>query len=159
MLGVYLVKRMSAETFADVVKSSPRRIREMLFARLGIKAKKKGIGLKVGAKQAERTQKLHDRLRQSGSQNEDELCIELVRNWLYTQRPLLKSTLDHLGVANDDGLIEEETNFFEELEEEKVKDLVAHLQGASFTDEHIEVYLRFMKVPHLDGLFGTLEAA
>lgn len=147
---IALVAGLSDETFQDVITASPRRIRETLFGRLGIKAKKKTVGVKVHGKLEERTKKLHARLKEGSSKQEDDLCEELLRNWLYTQRPLLKATLDHLGVANDNGLIEEEPTFFQELEAEKVQELVDALKKQGFADEHIWVYLRFVKTPHLD---------
>lgn len=145
-----LVGALSEETFQDVIAASPRRIRETLFGRLGIKAKKKTVGVRVHGKLEERTRKLHARLKEGTSKQEDDLCEELLRNWLYTQRPLLKATLDHLGVPNDNGLIEEEPTFFQELEAAKVQELVDALRQQGFADEHIWVYLRFVKTPHLD---------
>lgn len=146
---INLVTQMSESRFAEVVDAAPRRIRETLFGRLGIKAKK-SIGLKLRGKREERTRKLHVRLKDGSTKAENDLCEELLRNWLYTQRPLLKDTLDYLEVANDDGLIEEEPTFFQELEEDKVKALVDHLKGKDHEDEAIYLYLGFMAVPHLD---------
>ena len=87
----------------------------------------------------ERTKKLHERLKAAQTQQEDKLCEELVRNWLYTKRPLLKSTLDHLGVKNDNGLVEEEPTFFKELTVEKVTELVNLLKKEGHPDEHIRI--------------------
>ncbi len=146
-----LVAKMSDDTFAEMVQASPRKIRETLFQRLGIKAKKT-IGLKVHAKAEERTKKLQEKLRAARSDQENRLCEELVRNFLYTKRPLLKATLDHLGVKNDNGLVDEEPTFFQELTPDKLKGLVDHLRGRDFPLEHILTYLRFVKAPHLDTL-------
>lgn len=146
-----LVAKMSDETFTEMVQASPRKIRETLFQRLGIKAKKT-IGLKVHAKAEERTKKLQEKLRSASSEQENRLCEELVRNFLYTKRPLLKATLDHLGVKNDNGLVDEEPTFFQELSPEKVQAMVDHLRGQGYPLEHILTYLRFVKTPHLDGL-------
>jgi hypothetical protein len=149
MLFIDLVAKMSDETFSELVAASPRKIRETLFQRLGIKAKKT-IGLKVHGKLEDRTKKLHEKLRGASSDQENRLCEELVRNWLYTKRPLLKATLDHLNVKNENGLLEEEPTFFQELTAEKVKDLVTHLKGQGFSAEHIALYLHFVKTPHVD---------
>lgn len=146
-----LVAKMTDDTFAEMVQSSPRKIRETLFQRLGIKAKKT-IGLKVHAKAEERTKKLQEKLKTATSEQENRLCEELVRNFLYTKRPLLKATLDHLGIKNDNGLVDEEPTFFQELSAEKVKALVDHLRGQGFPVEHIVTYLRFVKTPHLDAV-------
>jgi hypothetical protein len=149
MKFIALVAKLSEDSFADLVQSSPRKIRETLFQRLGIKAKKT-IGLKVHAKTEERTKKLHERLKTSTTENENRLCEELVRNWLYTKRDLLKGTLDYLGVKNDNGLVDEEPTFFTEMSAEKVKELVEHLKGKGFHPEHIYAYLAFVDTPHLD---------
>ena len=151
MQFIELVAKMSDDTFGEMVQASPRKIRETLFQRLGIKAKKT-IGLKVHAKAEERTKKLQEKLRTASSDQENRLCEELVRNFLYTKRPLLKATLDHLGIKNDNGLVDEEPTFFQELTAEKVKDLVEHLRGQGFATDHILTYLRFVKAPHLDGV-------
>jgi hypothetical protein len=149
MQFIGLVNKMSAHTFAELVAASPRKIRETLFQRLGIKAKKT-IGLKIHGKLEERTKKLHEKLKAADSDHENRLCEELVRNWLYTKRPLLKATLDHLGVKNDNGLIDEEPTFFQELSAEKVKTLVGDLVGQGYQAEHIALYLHFVKTPHVD---------
>lgn len=144
-----LVNKMSADTFAELVAASPRKIRETLFQRLGIKAKKT-IGLKIHGKIEDRTKKLREKLRAADSENEDRLCEELVRNWLYTKRPLLKATLDHLGIKNDNGLVDEEPTFFQQLTADKVRELVTDLTGQGYQAEHIAVYLHFVKTPHVD---------
>ena len=92
MQFVSMVAGMTEDTFAEVISSSPRKIRETLFARLNIKAKKQ-IGLKVHGKLEERTKKLHERLKGANTEQENKLCEELMRNWLFTKRPLLKLPL------------------------------------------------------------------
>ena len=149
-----LVSEMGGDTFQEIITSSPRKIRETLFGRMGIKAKKKKVGIRVHGRLEDRAKKLHVRLKDGTTDQENELCGELLRNWLFTQRPLLKATLDHLGVANDNGLIEEDPEFFKELEEDKVKDLVKHLRAGEFTDESIKVYLTFVETPFLDKVFA-----
>lgn len=145
---IVIVAHMSEETFAEVIQASPRKIRETLFARLGIKAKKT-IGLKVHGKLEERTKKLHERLKQAQTKQEDDLCQELVRNWLYTKRPMLKAVLDFLEVKNDNGLVDEEPTFFQELPPERVRAIFAALKD-QFPTEHLAIYLRFVKTPHVD---------
>ena len=120
MEWIAIVNKMSDETFGEVVAASPRKIRETLFQRLGIKAKK-SIGLKVHGKLEDRTRKLHEKLREASTDQENKLCEELVRNWLYTKRPLLKATLDYLNIKNDNGLVDEEPTFFQELTADKVE--------------------------------------
>ena len=150
MDSVEIIRVMSEETFADVVNTSPRKVRETLYARMGIKGKKKKVGLRVHAKAQDRANKLLERLKNADSDKELELCTELLRNWLYHQRPMLKATLDFLEIPNDNGLTEQEIDFFESLQEEQVKNLVAHLTENGFAPEHVSTYLRFVSVPHLD---------
>ena len=145
MKFIGLVNGMSDDTFSDMVTAAPRKTRETLFTRLNIKAKKQ-IGLKVHGKLEERTKKLHEKLKTAGSTEFDKLCEELLRNWLFTQRPLLKATLDHLGVKNENGLVDEEPTFFTEMDAEKAKALVAFLKK-DFPLEHVHLYLAFMGVP------------
>ena len=155
MDSVQIIREMSQETFQDVVQTSPRKVRETLYARMGIKGKKKKVGLRVHAKAQDRANQLFDRLQNADSDKEVELCSELVRNWLYHQRPMLKSALDFLEVPNDNGLTEQETDFFENLEKEKVSALVQHLKDNGFAEDHIGTYLKFVDVPHLqDSLSG-----
>jgi hypothetical protein len=151
MDSVEIIRVMSEETFADVVNTSPRKVRETLYARMGIKGKKKKVGLRVHAKAQDRANKLLERLKNADSDKELELCTELLRNWLYHQRPMLKATLDFLDIPNDNGLTEQDTDFFESLQEEQVKNLVSHLTGNGFALEHVSTYLHFVSVPHLDG--------
>ncbi len=158
MQFIQLVAKMSDETFAELIAASPRKVRETLFQRLGIKAKKT-IGLKVHAKLEDRTKKLHEKLKTADSDQENRLCEELVRNWLYTKRPLLKATLDYLNVKNDNGLVDEEPTFFQELTADKVKELVTHLKGQGYQAEHIALYLHFVKTPHVDDVVKQAEAA
>jgi hypothetical protein len=154
MQFIQLVGKMSETTFNEVVAAAPRKTRETLFQRLGIKAKKQ-IGLKVHAKTEERTKKLHEKLKsaetkEGGGEQENRLCEELLRNWLYTKRPLLKATLDYLNIKNDNGLVDEEPTFFQELTADKVKELVTHLMKDGYPAEHIALYLHFVKTPHVD---------
>jgi hypothetical protein len=145
MQFVSLVGGLTEETFGEVIAASPRKIRETLFTRLNIKAKKT-ITLKLQNKLEDRTKKLHERLKSAQSANEDKLCEELILNWLYTKRPLLKATLDHLGVKNDNGLVDDEPTFFKELSKDKSKALIDALRDA-YPPEHIRLYLAFMGVP------------
>ncbi|MCP4498379.1 MAG: hypothetical protein GY822_00225 [Deltaproteobacteria bacterium] len=146
---IALVTKVSEDKFIEVVSSAPRKIRETLFGRLGIKAKKR-VGLKLHGKLEDRSRQLHARLKEGKSSEENDLCEELLRNWLFTKRPLLKATLDYLEVKNDDGLVDEEPAFFQELAEEKVAAMIEYLKGEGFAGEEIYVYLAFMSVPHLD---------
>lgn len=144
-----IVKTISFETFSDVIAVSPRKVRESLYAHYGVKAKGRSILSSIKEKKETRVRHLQSLLQEVKLPKEQEFLKELFRNWLFHQRPLLKSTLDFLGVANDDGLVEVETDFFKELSDKKVDELVKHLQ-AQFPRDAIVIYLHFMEVPHLE---------
>ncbi|MFY7819555.1 MAG: hypothetical protein ACOVP3_01775 [Rhodoluna sp.] len=156
---IALTVGLTETTFHEVVAAAPRKIREVLFARLNIKAKKKTLGvgsLNVHAKLEDRSRKLHERLKEARTVEENKLCEELLRSWLYTKRPLLKAALDFLNIKNDDGLVEEEPVFFQKLDEAKTRELIAHLTP-NFPLEQIEVYLTFVKVPNIGTIVASLK--
>jgi hypothetical protein len=144
-----IIKTISFETFSDVIAVSPRKVRESLFSHYGIKAKGRSILSSVKEKKETRIKHLQTVLRDVKLPKEQEFLKELFRNWLFRQRPLLKTTLDFLDVPNDEGLVEIETDFFKELSEKKVEELIKHLDG-KFSRDAILIYLNFMEVPHLD---------
>ncbi len=145
---VAITAQMTEPTFFDVVQKSPRKVREVLFSQLGVKAKKKGSGIHIQENREDRVRKLHQKLSSMHSKKESEVCRELIRNWLYTKRPMLKSALDFLGIPNDAGLVDQETDFFSNLSKDRVQELVTHLKK-DFDAEHVSVYLQFMEVPHI----------
>lgn len=144
-----LVKNISLETFSGVITVSPRKVRESLYSHYGVKAKSRMSLLSVKEKTDAKVKQLYTILQTANNPKEQEFLKELFRNWLFHQRPLLKSTLDFLGVKNDDGLVETETDFFKEMSEKKVSELVAHLKP-NFQKDAILIYLNFMEVPHLE---------
>ena len=141
-----LTASMSHETFSEIMAVSPRQVREVLYSQFGIKSKSKSLLKNLQQKKQERINKLHECLKNCKSKKEVELCNELIRNWLYTKRSMLKSALDFLGVPNDNGLIDTEPTLFTELSEEKAKSLFEHLT-ADYPKEHVYIYLRFMQTP------------
>ncbi len=148
-----LIQTISFETFSDIIAVSPRKVRESLFSHYGIKSKGRSILSSVKEKKETRIKHLHTVLKDVKLPREQEFLKELLRNWLFHQRALLKSTLDFLEVPNDEGLVEIETDFFKELSESKVKDLLDHLNG-KFPRDAILIYLTFMEVPHLNKLLA-----
>lgn len=144
-----LITKISFTTFADVIAVSPRKVRESLFSHYGVKNKKRTLLSSIKEKKEQRVKHLHTILQTADNPKEQEFLKELFRNWLFHQRPLLKATLDFLDVKNDNGLVEIETDFFKELTEKQVEDLVAHLTP-NFPKDAILIYLTFMEVPYLD---------
>ncbi len=144
-----IISKMNDELFVQIMGTSPRKVREILFSQFGIKATKKKIDILSVKTREERVQRLHKKLSDAKTKQEQDVCTELIRNWLFTKREMLCSALDFLGVEHDNGLVEKETNFFKELSKEQVSELVLHLKK-SFPSLEVETYLRFVDVPHLD---------
>jgi hypothetical protein len=144
-----LIQNISPETFSDVIAVSPRKVRESLYSHYGVKSKSLNFSWSVKDKKEQKVKQLHSCLKSAKNPREQEFLKELFRNWLFHQRPMLKATLDFLGVKNDDGLVEEETDFFKELSEPKVTELLNHLKP-NFPKDNILIYLTFMEVPFLD---------
>lgn len=144
-----LLKKISPATFADIMGLAPRKVRESLFSHYGIKAKNKGLLTSLKDKKENRVKSLHVALKDADRPREQEFLKELFRNWLFHQRPLLKATLDYLKVENDNGLVEVETDFFKQLKDNEVKELVAFLKP-NFSSEAILIYLSFMEVPNIN---------
>jgi len=144
-----LLTKISFDTFAEIIAISPRKVRESLFSHYGIKSKTRGLLTSIKEKKEQRIKILHETLQAAKRPRELEFLKELFRNWLFSQRPLLKATLDYLKVENDNGLVEEETDFFEKLSEQQVKELISFLKP-SFSHDSILIYLSFMQVPFLD---------
>jgi predicted component of type VI protein secretion system len=131
-----LLKKISFETFTDIISVSPRKIRETLFAHYNVKTKNRSIFSSIKERKEQRIRYLCEILKAVTTPKEQEFLKELLRNWLFHQRPLLKMTLDYLGIENDDGMIEIET----------------HLRP-HFSNDSILIYLSFMEVPFLDKHF------
>ena len=144
-----ILKQISFETFSDIIGKSPRKVRESLYSHYGIKNKSSFVLKSIKDKKEQRVQNLFSVLQNAENPKEQEFLKELFRNWLFHQRPMLKAALDYLGVENDFGLVEVETDFFKELKETQIKDLVHKLES-DFPKDAIRIYLTVMEVPNLD---------
>jgi len=140
-----IIEDISPEKFGEIFAVNPRNVREALFSRLGIKAQTRRIGLRLG-KSADRVRALYDRLVTEAGKMERDLASELLRNWLFTQRAMLADALDHFGIKHDNGLTDQEIDFFEKLEAAKVTEL-CKLLVPKHGKEPVSIYLRYLKVP------------
>ena len=145
-----IIMDISSEKFGEIFAVNPRNVREALFSRLGIKAQTRRIGLRTG-KSADRVRALYDRLVTEAGKMERDLASELLRNWLFTQRAMLSDALNYFGIKHDNGLTDQEIDFFEKLENEKVIEL-CKLLVPKHGKEPVSIYLRYLKVP------GAVEA-
>ena len=148
MDSIALVSQISEPTFAAIVASCSRSVRDTLYARLGIKSTTSGVTLQLGKKRDDQVKQLHERFKNSSSKSESDVCQEIIRNWLYTKRPMLKETLDFLKIPNQDGLVETELDFFKKLSDSDAKAVFKHV-SAKFEPEHVWVYLNFVEVPNV----------
>lgn len=151
MNSTAIIAHISDQTFAEMIRCCSRQVRETLLTRLGIKAKNSGVTLQLGQKREEQVRKLHEKFKQSDSKAELDVCQEIIRNWLYTKRPMLKAALDFLGVPNQDGLVETELDFFKDISEAQAKSLFEHI-SKDFAPEHVWIYLNFVEVPSVPSL-------
>jgi hypothetical protein len=140
------LKTLSPERMDALLRAAPRKVREELYRRLGIKAKSATFSLK--SRSAEKGQRVLQCLAE-GRDPGQEVLEELVRNHLYGQRALLAAALDHLGVRHNDGLTDQDLDFLASLEPKKVKALEAALADHDPVD--VRLYLELMHVPRVDG--------
>lgn len=148
MDNMELTATISDPLFFNILEASPRKVREVLYSKFGVKSKTKSGVRSLSARRQERAKKLHDELKASKGGNEEELCSELIRNWLFTKRPMLKSALDFVGIENDNGIVEQDLDKLENLKKGEVAELIAHLEK-DFPSEEVKVYLQYVKVPHV----------
>lgn len=146
-----LLAQLEPDHFDAVIRASPKRFREEVFRRAGIRTKGGGgaFSLKSGSKTEARVKRLQEGLA-GPLEISDELLEELLRNYLYTRRALLGEALDFLEVPHEEGLTDEDLDFVEKLEPERatrLRDVLCRSHEA----RDVDLYLRFMKVPQTDG--------
>ncbi len=142
------IRAVSYEKFLEIYTLAPRKSRAIIAKRVGVKKKTKGFisGMK------DRNDKLvHDIYDSMLEHNDHQLAEQLIRNFLYNKRPMLKVALDYMHIPNDDGLTEGELDAFEKLSAEEAAKLQATLK-ADFPAEDVYLYLRFLNVPHIDAI-------
>ena len=139
-----LLGRLSPEQFTTVINLCPKKVREELFRRAGIKNRGGAFALKSSQKTEARIRKLHEAM-SSGAELPDELGEEVIRQYLYHRRELLSDALDFLEVEHDEGLTEADLDFVEELEPAKGSALRGKLLERH-DEQDIDLYLGFMKI-------------
>lgn len=144
MNSIELISQVSEPTFSAMISACSRKVRDTLFARMGIKSKPAGVTLQLAKQQEGQVKKLHERFKSASSEAESNVCQEIIRNWLYTQRPMLKATLDYLKIPNQDGLVDTELDFFKSLSPEDTKKLFENV-SAQFNPEYVWIYLHFVE--------------
>lgn len=128
----------------DILDACPRRSREELYRRLGIKSRKRA-GFRLKNTVDDRPSKVHERLSEQGLP--EELLQELVRNFLFTRRTLLGDALDFFQVPHDQGLTDQDLDFMEGLEPERASELKSLLGDKGHAAQDIDLYFRMMAIP------------
>lgn len=140
-----LLLAMDTDRFAVVLAASPKKFREQLYRLAGIRIKGDAFSVSSVGKNRQRAEKLHERFR-NGLELKDEVVEEIIRNYLFTQRPLLADALDLLGVKHDQGLTDEDLDFIAELPEDSGREIRSKL-AAAHSEVDVDLYVRFMGIP------------
>lgn len=140
-----ILRELEPERFHEILSASPKPFREELFRRAGVRVKGGAFSVKSVNKNRARADKLLGQLK-DGMDLGDEVTEEVIRNYLYTQRPMLNEALDHFGVVHDNGLTDDDLSFIDALEPEKGRALKEKLE-ANHPPENVSLYLAFMNIP------------
>lgn len=141
-----ILRKLDGDHFGDVVSASPKKFREEIFRRAGVKNRGGGaFALKSTGKNNARVKKLRKSMLE-GFELEAEIAEELIRNYLYTRRPMLAEALDFFEVEHDEGLTDEELDFIQELPAERGQHL-RDLLCRNHPEADVDLYLAFMDVP------------
>lgn len=148
-----IVRELSREKFVELLDASPRQARETFFSRHGVRLPKmRGRRPpKPGEKRAIRAAGLFEALQQT---QDDELCEELLRNWLLTKREMLAAALDHLGIEHNHGLTQsDELEKVGELSAADLAELAKAIEDVA-TAADIAIYLKFLGAKNVDAALG-----
>lgn len=133
------------DRFQQIVAASPKKFREEIFRRAGIRVKAEAFSLKSQPKNEVRTSKLLAALKEGFDLGEG-VVEELIRNYLYTRRTLLADALDHFKVPHDNGLTDADLDFIEKMKPEDGAALKAEL-AAKHDPSDVDLYFAFMSIP------------
>lgn len=148
MTPIEITANIPEPLFFEILEISPRSVREALFGRFGVKAKKKFGTTGFTKRRQEKAQKLHAALKATDAEQDSEVCQELIRNFLFTRRPMLKAALDFAGIKNDNGVTEDDLDPIENLSKDKVVELLGILEK-EFPSAEVRMYLNFIGVKNL----------
>ncbi len=140
-----LIAQLDTDRFQQVLAASPKKFREEVFRRAGIRTKSGAFSLKTEPKNEVRTQKLLAAIKEGIDLGEG-VAEELIRNYLYTKRAMLSDALDHFKVTHDNGLTDEDLSFVEKLNPEEGKKLKSEL-ASKYGEPDVDLYFAFMNIP------------
>ncbi|MFO0723760.1 MAG: hypothetical protein U1E65_08270 [Myxococcota bacterium] len=139
-----IIRKLPAARFAALIAACPKNFREDLFRRAGVRTKTNTFALSAAPKTQVRAEKLHEAIN-GGLDLGDDVLEEVIRNYLYTRRPMLAEALDHFEVPHENGLTDQDISFIETLPTEKKDALRTRLEGKYDRDD-VALYLQFMKI-------------
>jgi hypothetical protein len=142
-----VIAALSDEYFNKVLNACPRKARESLFVSFGVpKSKKKASALLPG-RDPERGNKLRAVMAEVDADEEtfQQMGEELIRVYLMGRRDLLGAALDHMGIAHNDGLTDDELEAFGKLNPAAAKALRDELLK-NHDPADVGLYLSFMDV-------------
>ncbi len=145
--GSEILRTIEPELFDALLNASPKKFREEIFRRAGVKNASGGgsFALKANGKTSARVKRLRAAMLK-GFDLTEEISGEIIRNYLYTRRPLLAEALDFWEVEHDNGLTDAELDFIEELAPERGVHLRDLLQR-NHDEADVDLYMAFMNVP------------
>lgn len=136
---------MSPDRFTEVVSASPRKVREELYRRLGLKPKKNSAFALKKAEDDDRSGRLLAAI-QNGEAVADEVLEELIRSYLSFRRELLADALDHFEIPHENGLTDQEIDFLSELPKDKATAL-RKLLLSKHQPADVDLYFAYMNIP------------
>ncbi len=139
-----LLRAMDGDQLGQAIQACPRKLREELFRRCGVRSRSSSFSLKSAAKGA-RVDRLKEALDQ-GAEPGDEVAEEVVRAYFYTKRDLLAAALDFLEVPHQEGLTDADIEFMQALEPERSQALMDHLT-AQHAEADVRLYFGLMNIP------------
>jgi|GEM_PF-2966364 len=139
-----IIRSLSEERFTHLFKESPKKVREFIFTRFGIKSQSpSAFKFAVpGQKTEQQTKALYQALK---THEDKEVSEEIIRNYLMNKRQMLADTLDHLKIPHDKGLTENDIDVFASFPDEQIQTIVDYLVGLGHPREDALLYLQFMK--------------
>lgn len=142
-----ILDRLSDEKVAEIYGLCPRRVRNMLEGKYGKGKVHSGrqVSLKFGKNRSQEALSVRSGI---VAGNDTQMAEELIKTYLYTKRPMLKDTLDYLGLPNDNGITDGELDLLEKASPETLSALIAVLREKGHGLEDIAIYFAFTKVEH-----------
>lgn len=138
------LRELDTPALGELLGKSPRKLREEMFRRLGIKGKG-GSGFRLASKGDARAGRFAEVLA-SDIEIEEEVLDELARNYLFARRELLADALDFFEVEHSEGLTDSSLDFLEELEAGRETEFRGHLVSKGHAERDVDLYFGLMRV-------------